>query len=349
MLEERGWKELELLTEDLHFYAGKQVESTLDPECEPVEESPEVQVERLYGGGPGFFSMFWDSIRGSPILTTVAVILLVWGTYKGRFFLGSIGAVILLIFPTFYAVFSLPGRYYALIQKAKVWEQWDEVEKLLERLTRVQKLTRLGVGEVEMVRTRAMALAHKGKVEEAVELYEKLKGEPNFPDWLFYTHLGSVYDSGKKHEAALQVRERAVELEPENGPCWIDVAFSSVRWLKLPQKGRAALKRAEECEISDFGRKYLPFVYGMIHWREQDSENAKKLFEEALVGFKKVEGSTPLVEGLLLLSKSYLCAAHRALGDDREANRYWKQVKGFLVATKELLAACRPHGEMVKM
>lgn len=353
VLEERGWKELTLLTEDVQYYAGKGVESASDPEYSLEEEAPEVQVERLYGRGPGFWSGFWDSLTSSPKLNLLGLVLLCWGIYRRGYIMASAGAVILLIFPVLYAVFSLPGRYYAAIQTAKVWGRWDEVERLLDKLARVTSWTKLGIGEVEMVRTRAMAMAHKGRVEEGVAAFESMKGDPNLPEWLFYSHLGSVYDEGKKHEAALRVREKATELEPENASNWIDVAFSSVRFLNLPEKARLALKRAEDCEMNEMGQKYLPFVWGMVHWREREFEQAKEAFQEAVENFKALAGATPLVEGLTLLSKSYLCASQRALGNGREANRLWKQVERFLSANgdreQELFSACRPEGRALSV
>ena len=81
--------------------------------------------------------------------------------------------------------------------------------------------------------------------------------------------------------------------------------------------------------------------------RRERIEQHRRLEEEARENFESMQGSTPLVEGLILLAKSYLCAANRELCNSREADQGFKEVEGFLVANgeaeAELLAACRPH------
>src|SRR5690242_9472175 len=68
ILEGQGWKNLSLLTEEIHHYTAQQVESASDPgalfrsddfpeEPEP-EEAPEIQAQRLQGKN-GFFWEWW--------------------------------------------------------------------------------------------------------------------------------------------------------------------------------------------------------------------------------------------------------------------------------------------------
>lgn len=65
-------------------------------------------------------------------------------------------------------------------------------------------------------------------------------------------------------------------------------------------------------------------------------------FEQALPLLKPWT-MNPLAEGLILLSKSHLCACHRALGNQPKAEKLYRQVGAFLQANKEdeLLAACK--------
>ena len=347
VLEGQGWKDLTLQGDDVFFYAGQQALSAADPELAAVEEDPEIQVQRMHGKGPGFFSNFWGALRGAPIWNLLLLAGLVWGLYRGRYILATISGIGLLIFPALYAFFSLPGLYYARLQRAKVWGRWDEVARCVDRLERLHRLTRFGIGEVETARTKGLYLAHKGELEKGIAELERVKNDPNLPEWMYLSYLAGIYDSARRYETGLELRERAAAVAPENASCWIDAAYSAVRWLNFPERARASLARTEACELNEFGMKYLPFVRGMIHWRERDFETAKKCLEEARENFKSLLGSTPLVEGLILLSKSYLCAVNRELCNSREADRGFKEVESFLVANgeaeAELLAACRPH------
>ena len=340
-LEGRGWRDVILLQDEVCHYSGQQTQSASDPELR-VEEDAETIVER-WEGKNGLFWEWWRAIRKSPAFTVLMLGLLAWGIYRSQPITIIISAAGLLFFPALILVFSLPGIYYERVQKAKVWGRWDEVRRYLDKLRKSSKWSRISIGEVEFARTEGQVLAQEGRLAEAVHLFEQVKTDPNLPEWLYCSHLAGIYDQAKEYTKSLELRRRAAELAADNGAMWIDVGYASVRWLNLPASGREALRKAESCEIPEFARSYLPFVTGMILWRENKFLEAKESFQAAEDQFRAVMHMSPLMEGLVLIGQSYLCAIHRRLGDNKTADRYWKQVEKFLRAhenERELLAAC---------
>ena len=77
-------------------------------------------------------------------------------------------------------------------------------------------------------------------------------------------------------------------------------------------------------------------------WRERKPTEARQQLDQALVGFQPM-AHHDLVEGLVLFTKSYLCAVHGELGDLPAARKLFNEVKKFLTAHREeeLLKACR--------
>jgi tetratricopeptide (TPR) repeat protein len=122
----------------------------------------------------------------------------------------------------------------------------------------------------------------------------------------------------------------------------LDLASSLVRGFNRPAEAREALAKAEALEITGLGKAYVPFVRGIIAWRERNFTDARKHLAEALTGLQPLSHHD-LVVGLILLTKSYLCAVHRASGNLTEARKLFAETKQFLTAHREeeLLRACR--------
>src|SRR5205807_3026812 len=107
-------------------------------------------------------------------------------------------------------------------------------------------------------------------------------------------------------------------------------------------EGREALARAEQLEVSGMGKIYLLFLRGIILWREHKPEQAKEQLQQALARFQPLS-RRPLVPGLTLLTKSYLCAVETELRNYSKAKSLFSEVEPYLKAHQEteLLNACR--------
>ena len=275
--------------------------------------------------------------------------MLAWGIYSGGWIRIGIGAIglgfFILLTPALYIFFSVPMRNYSRLNKAKVWARWDEVLQCVERLRRSHRFTRLGIGEVELTRCRAQALAALGRLDDGVAEFSKLENSHDLPRWMYLSHLSSIYDSAQAYDKSLECRTQATAEQPDSSAVWIDLAYGLSRSLNRPAEARQALAQAEKLEITGIGKNYLPFLRGIICWREGNLSEAKQQLELAITNFKNQQPQNELLEGLILLAKSHLCAVNGALGNTREAQALFRQVEKYLTAHREseLLQACRKH------
>ena len=347
-LQETGWTDLRLVTDEICDTACAQVEAP--KEFKEIPVSPDDQVRYVLGQAPGFWRQYFATMkqtaRDSKVLLLSASALLAYGVYRRRWVPVAMGgsslAVMILVFPAAYWFFSLPSRCYAQLNRAKVWGRWEEVLWCVERLRRIRRLTRIGPGEFELSRCRSQALAATGRLTQGLEEFGRFAGQPAIPDWTYESFLAGIYDCAKEYTRALECRRKAVALKTDSSALWIDLAYGLVRGLNHSSEAREAVARAETMELSELGRPYLLFLRGLICWRERKYREAKLLFEQAIPALQAF-AHAPLTEGLVLLTRSYLCAAQGALGEIVEARKQFRQVEMFLEAgrEKELLEACR--------
>jgi tetratricopeptide (TPR) repeat protein len=343
---QRGWTNLQLVGDEIIDAVAAAVEIPEDFEEQP--DDVELEVQRLEGKHPDFFSLWWKGIVDSKRILIFFTIIIAIGFYRGArtkslIILGSAGIIFMvLLYPVIHAFFSLGSRYYSRLNRAKVWGRWTEVLECVERLRQVRSWTRVGPGEIELVRCRAQALAALGRLDDALEEFTRFSNSPNLPEWLYLSHLAGIYDCAKQFDKSTECRRTVTELKPDMAASWIDLAYGLVRGLNRPAEARQALARAETCEIPVMGQPYMPFLKGISAWRENKMADAKPLLDQALEGFQPF-AHHDLMEGTMLLTKSYLCAVEGSLGNEARAKKLFKETETFLVAGKEqeLLEACR--------
>jgi len=347
----RGWTNLELLKDEI----GDMVSKNMPPpewmkEEYEKENTPEKEAAYVKGKrAPGVLSQTWDGIKESFKAILVCALLLFLGLYLHRWLMIVVGALglafCILLTPVIHLVisfFSKSSQGYARLNNAKVWGRWDEVLKLVEELRGGDALTGVSVPELELTRCRSQALAALGRLDEGVAEFKKFENSPRLERWMYLTYLAGIFDSAQKFEEGLALRRQAAAEKPDTATVWIDVAYAAVRRLNHIPEAKEALARAEKLEMVGLGKPYVHFLRGIIAWRERNPSEAKGLLEKALVGFQP-HAHHALMEGLLLLTKAYLCSVRGQLGDSAEAKRLFGEVEEFLVANKEdeLLAACR--------
>ena len=343
-LVDKGWTNLELVTDEISASARAGIEAA-DWMCEePV--TPNQELAFFEGKGPTMFTTWWDGLKQSKSTILILAALFAWGLYGNSRWLMIFGGAgllfIVFLVPGLHLFFATSMRQYSRLNRFKVWGMWNEVLDCVEQLRKSSRLTRIGVGDVELTRCRAQALAGLGRLDDAVAEFAKLENSPKLPRFLYLSHLSSIYDVAKAYEQSMACRQEAAVEKPDNSSVWIDIAYGYVRGMNQPAKARAALERAQQYEITGLGKAYLPFLQGVICWRERNFAEAKANLEKALAGFGPFKHND-LVIGLILLAKSYLCAVHSALGNSSDAKRLLRETEQFLIANREdeLLHACR--------
>lgn len=347
---DEGWSELELIKDEITASEALKVES--DP-CMADEanefDTPEYEAKFFEGKGPGILGQTWLGIKDSWLTIVMFAAIFGFGYFFHKTWPMVIGAVVVaflvLLTPILHVVFKIFGKSskeYDRLNRAKVWGRWNEVIECVEALEKPDALTGAKIPEIELVKCRAQAYAAQGRLENGLKVYTKLENDPKIEQWLYLTSLATVYDAGKAHEQALNIRRQVAIEKPDNSSVWIDLAYSCVRHLNRPGEAREFLAKAEALEITGLGKAYLPFLCGIIFWREGKMSEAIKQFEKALPLLKPWT-TNPLAEGLILLSKSHLCACHRAQDNRAKADKLYREVKKFLQANKEdeLISACK--------
>lgn len=343
-LADDGWTDLELVMDEICSSSANAVES--DEDLGPLYDSADEEVEYFQGKRAPFFGPWLKSLWDSKGMLGVAALFIGWGIYRDRtwplVFGGLMAGCVILLFPVLHFFISGNSRDYSRLNRAKVWARHREVLACVERLRRKRNWLGTGIGEMELVRCQAQALAGLGKLETAVATYKQFENDPKLEHWLYLSHLSGIYDAAKAFDRSLELRKQVAQEKPDSSAVWIDLAYGHVRGLNQPAEARAALAEAEKREITGLGKAYLPFLRGIICWREKNFTEARSQLEQALAAFEPYLHSD-LAEGLVLLSKSYLCAAQRGLGNSAEADKLLPQVEKFLTAQREneLLAACR--------
>jgi tetratricopeptide (TPR) repeat protein len=346
-LTEQGWTDLELMGDEVCSVAsaGVRTPDWMNEEPPPVE----VEAQFFEGKGPGFLTQWLTSLKDSWLALLICGGLLAWGIHRGGWITTSLGALGLAFFvllaPAIHLLFAVPLKNYARLNRAKVWARWEEVLDCVQRLRRSHRFTRVGIGEVELSRCRSQALAGLGRLDEGVAEFRSWDNSPELPHWMYLSQLSSIYDTAKAYEKSLECRTQAAAEKPDSSAVWIDLAYGLARSLNRPAEARQALARAEQLEITGIGKNYLPFLRGIIFWREGNFHEAKIQCELAITRFQNQQPQNELLEGLVLLSKAYLCPVKGALGDRTGAQGLFREVETFLLANREqeLLDACRRH------
>lgn len=347
-LRNEGWSDLELIKDELVTSEAFKIEPDPCMDDEPNEfDTPEYDAKFFEGKGPGVVSQTLKAIVESWFMLLVSAAAFALGYYRHQLWLMITGAAVfaflVLLTPAIHLFFTIFGtsKKFDRLLRAKLWGRWDEVLEAVEALEKRDWLTGGKIPALELVKSRAQAYAAQGQLEEGLKIFSKLEHHSNIEHWVYLSFLASVYDVGKSHEQALELRRQAAIEKPDNSAVWIDLSYTCVRWLNRPAEAREFLAKAQALELTGLGKAYLPFLRGIICWRERKMSEAVKELEQALVSFKPWVRN-PQAEGLIFLGKAHLCACHRALGNRAKADKLFQQVKAFLEAHKEneLIAAC---------
>ena len=329
ILEAQGWTDLQLIKDEIGDVVKRRHRA--ESRIQVPELTPDQEASRFWGKRKSFAMKWWNSLQGSFVNIALIVLILGFGIYAhktGSIFRGGTELLlILLLFPVLSLFYSQTRRNYARLNRAKVYGRWNEVLKYVEKLKRSHELTRIGVGKVELARNRALAIAHLGRLDEAISEFKKVESSATTPAWLYASHLGGIYKAGGEYERALECQMKVVAEKPDMSSGWIDLAGLLVQKMKRPGQAREALARAGKLELTPLGKPHMLLHEGVILWREARLSEAKPRLEQSLMEFEPF-AKKPLVEGSILKVKSYLCAVNRSLGNQAEAGRLLKEEIG---------------------
>jgi hypothetical protein len=134
------------------------------------------------------------------------------------------------------------------------------------------------------------------------------------------------------HEPSGDLRHRQALAEaPEKPVTALDLGMFLVQRFNSPAEAKQLLARAEKGQLSELERVYVPYLRGVIAFRERDYATMDKNIRAALAEFeKRAAKKFYIFEGSLLTCKGYLAVASAALGRKDQARRYFAQSKEYL-------------------
>src|SRR5262249_39463627 len=158
---------------------------------------------------------------------------------------------VIFLYPALGLWFGRTSNAFRELHTARNWRRWEEVLRCLEKLRNAQRATKIGIGEAEMVRYQALALAGLGKLDEANELFREPPTKANMPQWLYLSFQASLYTVAKQYDKGLECYRSALEIEGSKHTVCIDLANYLVQRFNQPAEARQLLARAEQAQLSE--------------------------------------------------------------------------------------------------
>jgi tetratricopeptide (TPR) repeat protein len=330
----RGLTNLQLRTSEIHDFVKKGVEAASNPAYRPKLTARE-ELALLHGTGPGFWARWWRSTRESAGPLVLIGLLLAVALY-GRaiphvLLFGGLFLFVLLLFPVLNFWFGRPGRLFRELHHARTWRRWTEVLALLEKLRRVQKSRKIGMGEAAMARYRSLALAGLGKLDEAVNCFTEAADTADMPHWMLLCHLAGIYTVAGRYDSGLDCYRQALDVATEKGVVCIDYGSYLVQRYNRPTEARKMLEIAESGPLTESSKDHVSVLKGLIALREGDFLSAKEHMTRALSGLESHPKAKYFVyEPSILLAHGYLALINAALGDNGAAQKHFIKSEMFL-------------------
>jgi len=327
ILEDRGWTDLRQQTTEIHEFAKQQVEASGDPDRRP-NLTPKQELAFIKGTAPGIWGNWLNSLRES--ITTILILsaCLIWAAYRHRTLFvitsGGLLVVVVFLFPVLHLWFSQTKNAFHKLHSARNWRRWDEVLKCLDQMQKAHRSTKIGIGEAEMARYRALALAGLGRVEEAVDGFSDAAKTAKMPEWLFHVHLATIYATAKQYDQGLAMYRLALAEATDKSVVWIDMGIFLVERFHNVEEAKHLLAQAEAAQLSELARNYLPNLRGKIAYREKDYAAAESHMRETLAGYEKQPANKYYIfEPAVLICKGYLAVSCAAQGKKDEARKFF--------------------------
>lgn len=325
ILEEHGWTDLRQHTTEIHNFAGQQVASSTNPDYHP-KLTPQQELAFIKGTAPGLWQNWLKSLRESITTIFILTACLAWAIYRQRtlFIVTScvLLGVVVFLFPVLHLWFSQTKNAFHKLHKARNWRRWDEVLKCLDQMQNAQRSTKIGIGEAEMARYRALALAGLGRVDEAVKGFNAAAEKSNMPRWLCHVHLATIYSVAKQYDQGLEMYRLALDEATDKSVVWIDMGIYLVERFHRVDEAKQLLAKAETAQLSELARNYLPNLRGKIAYHEKDYAAAEGHMRQTLAGYEKQPPTKHYIfEPAILICKGYLAASCAAQGKKDEARK----------------------------
>jgi tetratricopeptide (TPR) repeat protein len=333
LFEQRGFTDIVLHSSDVEASVRRQMNALYGRKNTRRVLTPREFVHRRKNGGyftlilllfPKAFKYGWWSI----ILTLVVLaIRVVYTRQLGGHDFASIATIVApLIALTITVVFGNYGKYRRLIE-ARAWGRWEQVLALLPSMERRLPASQIGFH-------RAVALAGLDRLDEALAGYEQYENDKHLPQWMYWSHVSSVYAAGGSGEGAVRAMEKAAALAPTQPSVLVGYAISLMRRRRDPRRARQVLDQATKFPITDAIAYSLDLCRGLIALDENQPFEAREHLERALAKVLEFRNANALMGASRDRIHACLAIANAATGDYEEALRHYRIAKPRLLALR---------------
>jgi tetratricopeptide (TPR) repeat protein len=331
LLVAEGCTEFELMTDDVMSAAtsGMAKDVTLFDQKIKITETDKLKSRNKKPAT--FLRAIWEGAMQSKGFVLVALAVGAWQAYRHSTAGVVFAGIGLMAWLAFILVVSLPSIYYARLHKASDWNRWDEMLELVERLKAIGKFHFIKVPGPELGRMRAIALAGKGQLDQALREYAAFENQPGCPRWLYMAYVASLYDVAKQYDRGVEWTQKAIQ-EKNNPVLYLDLANRYARYKRDATQARAALTEAEKGTIPQPIKSGHHRCRGVVAYVEGDYAAAKKELETALEILAGVPHQ-PFRDGNMAIARGYLACALARLGDQGGARENYRAARDYLIAT----------------
>ncbi len=332
-----GYTDLELKGDEIIDAARISVADANKTDPFQNEATPKkLPVERVksYGFLPQTtLKIILRRIVQDSVLYFIAISIIAGMLFLGHQSYAITVGIVMAIWLLFRIWMSLTQIYYAKLNRAKDWNQWTQVLRIVKKMEILRKFHSIKFPLSTLIHARAQALAGSGKLLEALAEFQQCQYQPGMQSWLYKTHLAQIYSIAKDYDKSLECAWKAVE-EKQTPALYLDLANRLLSYKKDTIKAREAIYKAEQGEITEIAKPYLKRCRGILFYLEGNFDLARQEFESSLEIYERNK-NRPFIDGSISEVKGYLSCVLAKQGDMDAARTYYIQARKYLIATED--------------
>ncbi len=290
---------------------------------------------------PGPLRSIWTMSKQLGPTLIVIPMLTVYLVVSGHWLWACVPGSLLAFFMVMPLWITRATRLFTRLNRAKVWQRWDQVLAIAVKLGGIKRGERPSVPAPWVAQMRAEALAGLGRMDEALVMFRGLEDHPKVPRWYSLTMLAAVHSIARNRDRALELMRQAAALKPDSAMIAIDLASLVAEWLQDGPQAGEILEKVVRLPMHELCRPHISQLRGLIAMADGQWPQAVEHLRRAIEEFA-IWRSNTLVEGSIFRATVLLCIAEGRNGKRPEARKLLGKVRKFLRALddRELTQRC---------
>ncbi len=341
ILRQRGFQEIELLTDDVFSRTGQLARAT----ASQANLDPRIQAELRHATpAKKKWLLILSVYRRSMFLILSLVLLFVVRRYMHKpmeWF--DYATPVFLLLPLGLTLFaSRATNLYRLLQIAAVEARYQELLTICDKLEPTMR--KLGApGRLDLATWRAKALMGLGRAQEAFAVMEAAKQLPGVSQAAYQCQYANFLGKAFDFRGMRERYEEAIRLDPSSPTGWMGLAELLAKRFGATTDAHSLADRVRQFTLSAQTREGLDYIDGMIALNEGCFDVARPLLEKFHARTEARVASLPLALSLQRQTEAFLAITCARVGDLAAANRYFAACREFLELhnDQDLLDRCR--------